>query len=226
MYQPLIDSEHANLKIVDGGAWDLTAVTSLVARKVKNIVTFINVLIDVNTTECDSIATLFGLPTSHYRNFYPNGAAKIFSNELNEYKTTMEGMYNNYRKQGIYYWKGTYTTVQNSNLDVSPYRVNVLWIGIASSPQFIETLSQTNKEIIERIHNFPYVCISMPSINDCNNNSNCTPSCPENSPTHLVKMIASFSNSMQASTSEANALCLLGSWICKKVIVPFLRNSQ
>lgn len=226
---PITFPINKSVKIVDGGCWDNTGVTSLLARGVTKVAIFIQSDYLPSqwspTFGTEDIANLFGVANNFYSDYHGQYDAQVFDNSNNEYITTLNGIISNYTNEGIAYYKDTYQTINNYKSGIIPYSVNVLWYILSPAKQFIDQLSDKNKTILNNIQRFPNICTALPYINDCNENQQCNSSCPSySSASDLFNIYLNSSNINTVTNTEAICLCAQSSWICKKILIPFLQQ--
>lgn len=216
---PGISPQNSTLFMSDGGNWDNTSATSLLARKCPNIIVYNFCSGQYGSPDdIDQIANLFGLP-SWNSVYHDVSACQVLSNNNGEYQKTLNGIRNNMNTYGVPYYADTYDTVTNKICGVVPYKVKILWITLAPCPAYITQLSSANQKIINNIKGWPNICTAQEYLFDCNANPQCPSGCL--TPTESLLQMKTTNKTTDA---ESLSLCNLNAWITQVVTVPYIQG--
>eukprot|EP00028_Trichosphaerium_sp_Am-I-7-wt_P002426 CAMPEP_0168521300 /NCGR_PEP_ID=MMETSP0405-20121227/8574_1 /TAXON_ID=498012 /ORGANISM="Trichosphaerium sp, Strain Am-I-7 wt" /LENGTH=480 /DNA_ID=CAMNT_0008542493 /DNA_START=254 /DNA_END=1696 /DNA_ORIENTATION=- len=162
----------------DGGILDNTGLCSVLSRKVKKAIVFVNtnspIEKDGDTYKCDNyIPNLFG--------FQGDGAMKgmmklIYDgndkrchvlkddDKHTKFNELMEGLLKSSEtSNGAQIYEGEYEVVKNDFYNTSPYTVKILWVYLNNNPQFKDDRYKDDEDVKEAItdmekkENFPYL---------------------------------------------------------------------
>ena len=170
----------------------------------------INVSIKIDYVKVFSIGqiyNLFGKGSTQY--------SQIFNGD--DYDKTQLGLLTNYATTGIFYYKDTYTTVVNENLNITSYQVDVLWYCLSPCTNFYSKLSLSNRNYISDIYKNTNVCTIFPFYNDCN-----TGECDNVCKSSQQDILTDLQNVTKITNVQAYYISSLSAWICNQILIPFL----
>jgi hypothetical protein len=175
---------------------------------INNVNTSIDVSIEIGYVKVFSIGQIYKL-------FGKGLYTQIFND--NDYYKTQLGLLTNYATTGIFYYKDTYTTIVNENLNITSYQVDVLLYCLSPCPNFYSKLSVSNRNYISDIYKNTNICTIFPFYNDCNLGS-CDNVCRQSQ----QDILTDLQNVTKITNVQAQYISTLSGWICNQILIPFL----
>ena len=214
-YLFVIDGQYIN-NIGKFNSFDTTTNPQTVSLTINNSTNNpINVIIPINFVKVlniGSISNLFGKGSN-------KNIQQIFKDE--DYYNTLSGLLQNYASTGIFYYRNTYTTMENINVNVTSYSVDILWYCLSPCTNFYSKLSVNNKNLVSNMYKIPNVCTFFPYYSDCNGGG-CDKMCKNG----IQDILTNLQQVQKISNAEAKYISSLSAWVCYQIIIPFLTDSQ